>query len=1037
MEGGALASSWADLRGSRSAQQLPAKKKSATAGKKEHDARKKLDVQLQSSTGRFEITFGDNEIWWIGDTYENYFTLSSSDDPADERTAVKTWRLSFVFSAKSGGIQITEKFMPPNSNGSVSDGLILDLGPDDFTFGEFYETELCSVSTERFPAFGIDFFLNKSIQCRRENKVQSTKFSLSPHMRYDSCKMAEVQRQSGLLSRFRLFVAKDNQKFSQENALKCLRKAYVEATDVEPLEYLSRLKQAMEEQGELTRTALEGKDLTKLEGRYERYAEKARLQIVLEKPADATPLDIEVGCTLFFTDAPTFEASAASSLVGGTKSGSNWQAVVLKSEDNQIFALIQNRLAVDLVEKLDGQPLGPKFEVNIDTADREESRERMAIEWGNIICGLQSVDPKERASANERRRGGEPNLNMHVSFRQLFVRQASDPIPEPKELWNSQADLAQLGLNNSQSNAVAQILAPRDRILLIHGPPGTGKTHTTACGIFVAFKSTPKNRKIVVTARTNQAVQNCCIHAARNWRARTGRSAEDDILLLLSNHESTAMLRRKEADPSGIDSKLYSLSLDYKRETTARNRGGFHLFLSLSREARTRGWFEATEEERKEYDRQRLALDDLVMGRNKVHFATLSLLASRLYIAKRSQTYERRFLVSHMFVDEAGQVSGLNLLVGWTAMNPEAVVLVGDPLQLPPYHTTEMSRVAFGVSPFEHLQTRGWPVCLLNMQYRAHKSIWEATNAAVYKKQVSTAPSAVDRPFFVKFMRNISRISFTDATGKDFRLSRNSHWFDMINSKSEKPAGRTSKRNLMELEFVKGFHECLLKIGISGDEMFILSAYQAHSEALIKQFKGSKTKAGNIDACQGAEASVVILSTAATDTIGFLGNQKRMNVATSRAKEAQFVIGRPKIYQKNPVWMRWVAEMMEMHHDYCIEITGPVKWHVAGLVPPPTSAIPPPPPVPMEVEEPTVEPKGTQQAASPDTADTLATQLRLNEIELSLEEDLESELAHIAAQAKRAWEEAERKLGEYKASRAKMVAEKIALEEKLRKARGD
>jgi hypothetical protein len=65
-------------------------------------------------------------------------------------------------------------------------------------------------------------------------------------------------------------------------------------------------------------------------------------------------------------------------------------------------------------------------------------------------------------------------------------------------------------LNHSQYEAVERILsqADRDRVLLIHGPPGTGKTTVIATSVNSIVRTGPKDRTVWLVAKSNVAVKN-------------------------------------------------------------------------------------------------------------------------------------------------------------------------------------------------------------------------------------------------------------------------------------------------------------------------------------------------------------------------------------------------------------------------------------------------------------------------------------------------------------------------------------------------
>jgi hypothetical protein len=65
-------------------------------------------------------------------------------------------------------------------------------------------------------------------------------------------------------------------------------------------------------------------------------------------------------------------------------------------------------------------------------------------------------------------------------------------------------------LNRSQEAAVKAILSPlpADRLVLIHGPPGTGKTSVIACATQTKMSSFPPTGTMWLVAQSNIAVKN-------------------------------------------------------------------------------------------------------------------------------------------------------------------------------------------------------------------------------------------------------------------------------------------------------------------------------------------------------------------------------------------------------------------------------------------------------------------------------------------------------------------------------------------------
>ncbi|KAJ1557631.1 DEAD-box type RNA helicase, partial [Nowakowskiella sp. JEL0078] len=179
-------------------------------------------------------------------------------------------------------------------------------------------------------------------------------------------------------------------------------------------------------------------------------------------------------------------------------------------------------------------------------------------------------------------------------------------------------------------------------------------------------------------------------------------------------------------------------------------------------------------------------------------------------------------------------------VIGCTLYGCKSLILVGDPKQLPlftPWDGTE--RYQFNTSLLERVMEKsGQLYCnCLTMQYRMH--VCDAVSTLFYDKQLVTAPKIISER-----KRNPAVI------------------FKKIGFGEEK------KGNLILI---------LWKF-----EPKLLNAEKSniHTEAPVS------IEVMTVDSAQGREADVIILSCVRSNRqLGFLTNEKRMNVAISRAKE--------------------------------------------------------------------------------------------------------------------------------------------------------
>uniref|UniRef100_A0A672P2P1 RNA helicase n=1 Tax=Sinocyclocheilus grahami TaxID=75366 RepID=A0A672P2P1_SINGR len=112
----------------------------------------------------------------------------------------------------------------------------------------------------------------------------------------------------------------------------------------------------------------------------------------------------------------------------------------------------------------------------------------------------------------------------------------------------------------------------------------------------------------------------------------------------------------------------------------------------------------------------------------------------------------------------------------------------------------------------------------------------------------------------------------------------------------------------------------------------IRKAIKMHRE--LKSCSGiEELKVGSVEEFQGQERKVIIVSTVRSDkkhiildetfSIGFLKNEKRFNVAVTRAKSLLIMVGNPIILQTDATWGRFI--------HYCIEKGGYTGYDISNL----------------------------------------------------------------------------------------------------------
>ncbi|KAL5779959.1 hypothetical protein ACOSQ2_010696 [Xanthoceras sorbifolium] len=222
---------------------------------------------------------------------------------------------------------------------------------------------------------------------------------------------------------------------------------------------------------------------------------------------------------------------------------------------------------------------------------------------------------------------------------------------------------------------------------------------------------------------------------------------------------------------------------------------------------------------------------------------------------------------------------------------------VGDPAQLP---ATVISKVAkrfgYDTSLFKRLQRAGYLVKMLKIQYRMHP-------------QIRSFPS---KDFYDEALEDGSGVE--DYTTRDWHKYGCFGPFCFFDIEGVEE----SRTNKNEVEFVLLLYHKLVNMYPelkSSSQIAIMSPYSGQVKEFQERFKkifGAESQKvvdiTTVDGCQGREKDVVILLSCVRANqdkggIGFLKDNRRMNVAITRAKSSVLVVGSAsKLWNGNKHW---------------------------------------------------------------------------------------------------------------------------------------
>ncbi|XP_022652559.1 putative helicase MOV-10 isoform X2 [Varroa destructor] len=465
--------------------------------------------------------------------------------------------------------------------------------------------------------------------------------------------------------------------------------------------------------------------------------------------------------------------------------------------------------------------------------------------------------------------------NINDSIESIIIPQKTWPadlaIKDPSvdiELINNN-----IASNCEQFTAVQNIVRGLSRPLpyIVFGPPGTGKTTTITEAILQVYKIIPESR-ILITAPSNSAV-----NVITEKVICGGIIPEHDIF------------------------RCYSMNCNKNK---------------VSADLEKISNYNAKEDTCYEFD-----VETLLMFR--IIACTLSILVTQGFKPDH---------FTHIFIDEAGHamepealipVAGLFKIYKPGQCGPAGcLVLSGDHMQLGPIIRSPIARMyAFGrsllerlmdTSPYRRQKNNAFnPIFLTKLvkNFRSHEILLHLPNKLFYDDELKAHG---DRSF-THAMINYKELPelgvpliFHGVSGTELREGDNPSFY-----------------NPEEISVIENYVTQLLTEGktydgdgIREEDIGIISPYRRQVlkiRGVLAERGYTKVTIGSTEEFQGQERLIMLLSTVRSDaaqafdslkgqTLGFLRNEKRFNVATTRAKALLIIVGDPNVLKKDYCW---------------------------------------------------------------------------------------------------------------------------------------
>lgn len=443
-------------------------------------------------------------------------------------------------------------------------------------------------------------------------------------------------------------------------------------------------------------------------------------------------------------------------------------------------------------------------------------------------------------------------------------------------------------LNKSQRMAVITATSERFRegFFAIQGPPGCGKT-TTMVSMIAAIKV-----GMIVAAPSNAAVANLGLKLIKKgWFSFPnvcvfGDGCDESVSFLNPRRRFEYFTRALRRYNECKDQRIEERESDIESDTETIERRERNLDKIRQETAR---WLHADNE----LSMQELSLlcpsilvDEAFEGRKEIErilsdahviLCTLNSAGSPILQDAVSSSNFRTLLM-----DEGGQCTEAEFFIATTFPGIKRVIVMGDPKQLrPTVLEPACSKAGFGGSWLSHVyKLHPLKVHLLDTQYRMDPVLLTFPNKRFYDCRIKSGENvrlrkpSIAEPFL-----------FLDTHGKGRE------------EKDEKLSYRNAYEVAVIYDLLKNDRDIIAIFEANPDaRTVIITPYKGQARLLRQRPNSDKIEVSTVDAFQGQEAEIIILSTVRTKQVGFIDDCERLNVALTRAMRVLRVLGDAKFF---------------------------------------------------------------------------------------------------------------------------------------------
>ncbi|KAG2151416.1 SEN1 N terminal-domain-containing protein [Suillus clintonianus] len=532
----------------------------------------------------------------------------------------------------------------------------------------------------------------------------------------------------------------------------------------------------------------------------------------------------------------------------------------------------------------------------------------------------------------------------------LTPKLSAMPTIEQREVQHT---MTAYNVNEPQARAIIGSLKV-DGFVLIQGPPGTGKT-STICGLVEAFlqkrpravtsihvgktaTSSEPVKKILLCAPSNAAINEIAGRLKEGYRGpqrkasslkvvRVGTEKAIDISVKDISLDSLVEQKLNGQTPNDTSKDAHGEINVLRGEIEKVKQVKQQKLDELASVRDNNARMVVLEEEIKKLNSRRMTLTqqfDRLKDKQKSDYRTLDALRRRV----RTEVLQEADVIcctlsgaghetleqldfEMVIIDEAAQSIELSSLIP-LKFRCQRCIMVGDPQQLPPtVLSQEACKYRYNQSLFVRLQKhRPDAVHLLSIQYRMHPDISRLPSRVFYQGRLLDGPDM-------------------DVKTKQPWHSHpkfGTYRFFNVNQGQEVSTTGHSLKNTTESQVALALYARLCKEFSDVDFDFrvgivsmyrgqVLELQRAFEQRFGRDIKG-KVHFHTVDGFQGQEKDVIILSCVragpGVQSVGFLSDVRRMNVAMTRARSSLFILGHaPTLERSDESWRKVVQDARE------------------------------------------------------------------------------------------------------------------------------